>query len=89
MLQSAPISLRPKYQAILDKLNDIAKATDGLTAFISYKEFTTQFTDAVNGFDSVRHFDNIAGLNLKGLKLLIIFGYPKVSHSVLVKAPTA
>lgn len=86
MLQSAPLSIHPKHTSVLDKLNGFARATNGLTALISYKEFTTHFADAVKDFDIVKHFDDIAGLNLDGLKLLIIYGYPKVNHDILMNA---
>ena len=39
-LQDAPIGLTATAENRLAKLNDWAKQTDGLTAFISYKEFT-------------------------------------------------
>ena len=70
----------------LVKLNDWAKHTDGLTAFISYKEFTdTPFCEAVNGFDIVTHFDKVAGLNFDELKFLVVFGYPKVKHEIVIE----
>ena len=70
----------------LAKLNNWAKATDGLTAFISYKEFTEEpFGEAVNGFDDVKHFDDVAGLNFDDLKFLVVFGYPKVKHEIVVE----
>lgn len=84
-LQDAPIGLKPTAEKRLRKLNDSAKAADGLTAFISYKEFTEHLGDAVNGFDIVTHFDKVAGLNFDGLKFLVVFGYPKVKHEVVME----
>ena len=84
-LQEAPTGLTPTATQRLDKLNDWAKNTDGVTAFISYKEFTDEpFGEAVNEFDIVSHFDKVSGLNFDGLKFLVVFGYPKVSHAVVM-----
>ena len=56
-----------------------------MTAFISYKELASvPFLEHVNSFDIVTHFDKITGLNFKGLKLLVVFGCPKVKHEVLM-----
>ena len=85
-LQETPIGLTPTATQRLAKLNDWAKATDGKTAFVSYKEFTeAPFSEAVNGFDIVTHFDKVVGLNFKGLKYLVVFGYPKVKHEVVME----
>lgn len=84
-LQEAPIGLLPTAEKRLTKLNDWARSADGKTAFISYKEFTTQFQETLNGFDIVTHFDTIAGLNLDGLKYLVVFGYPKVKHEIVTE----
>ena len=85
-LQETPIGLIPTAENRLAKLNDWAKATEGLTAFISYKEFTeSPFSEAVNGFDIVSHFDKVTGLNFDGLKFLVVFGYPKVKHEVVME----
>ena len=84
-LQETPIGLTPTAENRLAKLNDWAKATEGLTAFISYKEFTeSPFSEVVNGFDIVSHFDKVTGLNFDGLKFLVVFGYPKVKHEVVM-----
>ena len=84
-LQEPPTGLKATAEKRLTKLNDWAKNTDGLTAFISYKEFTgSPFSDVVDGFDIVTHFDKVTGLNFKGLKLLVVFGCPKVKHEVLM-----
>jgi len=84
-LQQTPIGLTATAEKRLAKLNEWAKATEGLTAFISYKEFTeAPFSEAVNGFDIVTHFDKVAGLNFDGLKFLVVFGYPKVKHDVVM-----
>ena len=84
-LQETPTALTPTAENRLVKLNNWAKAIDGVTAFISYKEFTDDpFNDAVNGFDIVTHFDRVAGLNFDGLKFLVVFGYPKVNHDVVM-----
>ena len=84
-LQEPPTGLKATAKKRLTKLNDWAKNTDGLTAFISYKEFTgSPFSDVVDGFDIVTHFDKVTGLNFKGLKLLVVFGCPKVKHEVLM-----
>ena len=82
--QEDPIGLTPTAEKRLQKLNQWAKATDGRTAFISYKEFTQQFRETVDGFDIVTHFDKVAGLNFDGLKFLVVFGYPKVKHEVVM-----
>ena len=87
-LQSAPIGLTKTATRRLQKLNDWAKETEGLTAFISYKEFTDEtgaFAGVVDGFDVVTHFDKVAGLNFDGLKFLVVFGYPKVKHEVVME----
>ena len=85
-LQETPIGLTPTAETRIAKLNDWAKRTDGLTAFISYKEFTeSPFSEAVNGFDIVTHFDKVAGLNFDDLKFLVVFGYPKVKHEVVIE----
>ena len=85
-LQDAPIGLTPTAEKRIAKLNDWAKQTDGLTAFISYKEFTHDpFCEAVNGFDEVKHFHEMEGLNFDGLKFLVVFGYPKVDHDVVMQ----
>ena len=84
-LQEPPTGLKATAKKRLTKLNDWAKNTDGLTAFISYKEFTgSPFSDVVDGFDIVTHFDKVTGLNFKGLKLLVVFGCPKVKHEILM-----
>ena len=69
----------------IEKLNDYAKAVDGLSVFISYKEFTDdKFSGYVDNFDIVRNFDDVAGLNFDGLKLLVIYGTPKVNHLIVM-----
>ena len=85
-LQEEPTDLTATATKRLTKLNDWAKQADGLTAFISYKEFIrTPFSDSVNNFDIVTHFDEVKGLNFDGLKYLVIFGYPKVKHEIVIK----
>ena len=84
-IQETPLGLTPTAEKRLAKLNEWAKATTGKTAFISYKEFTEEFREAVNGFDIVTHFDKVAGLNFDGLKFLVVFGYPKVKHEVVME----
>ena len=85
-LQQTPTELTATALKRLAKLNEWAKTTEGLTAFISYKEFTqAPFSEAVNGFDEVKHFDSVAGLNFDGLKFLVVFGYPKVKHEVVIE----
>lgn len=84
-LQEKPTGLKKVAEKRLRKLNDWAKATDALTAFISYKEFTEDFAEVVSGFDIVTHFDKVAGLNFDGLKFLVVFGYPKVKHEEVMK----
>lgn len=85
ILQSDPIGLTPTAERRICKLNDWAKERDGLTAFISYKEFTESFKTHIDNFDVVTHFDKVAGLNFDGLKYLVIFGYPKVKHDVVME----
>ena len=87
-LQDAPLGLTATAEKRLAKLNDWAKTIDGVTAFISYKEFTqegTLFAEAVNGFDEVKHFHEIEGLNFDGLKFLVVFGYPKALHESITE----
>ena len=84
-LQEPPTGLKATAEKRLTQLNKWAKQEDGLTAFISYKEFTTEpFSKYVSGFDIVTHFDKVTGLNFKGLKYLVVFGCPKVKHEVLM-----
>ena len=84
-LQEAPTKLKETANQRLQHLNKWARATEGQTAFISYKEFTEEpFTDIVKDFDIVAHFDKIVGLNFDGLKFLVVFGYPKVKHEVVM-----
>ena len=84
-LQEPPTGLKATAEKRLTQLNKWAKQEDGLTAFISYKEFTTEpFSEYVSGFDIVTHFDKVTGLNFKGLKYLAVFGCPKVKHEVLM-----
>ena len=84
-LQETPIGLTATAENRLAKLNDWAKAVEGKTAFISYKEFIDEpFGEAVEGFDIVTHFDRVAGLNFDDLKFLVVFGYPKVKHEILM-----
>ena len=80
ILQEKPTQLKAKTLKRFSKLNDWARNTDGLTAFISYKDIAEDFTEHLDNFDIITHFDRIAGLNLDGLKLLVIYGYPKVNH---------
>ena len=76
-LQEEPTGLTPTAEKRLAKLNDWAQNTDGLTAFISYKEFTESLTEPVDGFDIVTHFDKVAGLNFDGLKFPCRVRIPK------------
>ena len=87
LLQEPPTGLKSTAEKRLRKLNEWAREQDGLTAFISYKEFTSAdpFTEHVNAFDIVTHFDKVAGLNFEGLKYLVVFGYPKVKHEILME----
>ena len=82
LLQEKPTGLKASAEKRLTKLNDWAKATDGLTAFITYKDFVTNkaLHKHVTGFDIVTHFDKVTGLNFDGLKYLVVFGHPKVNH---------
>ena len=87
-LQEQPIGLTPTAEKRLDKCNDWAKQVDGTTAFISFKEFTedgTPLAETVNEFDILTHFDKVAGLNFDGLKFLVVFGYPKVKHEIVME----
>ena len=80
ILQEKSVGLKAKTLKRFEKLNDWARNTDGLTAFISYKDIADDFTEHLDNFDVVTHFDRMAGLNLDGLKLLVVYGYPKVNH---------
>lgn len=84
-LQETPIGLTPTASKRLAKLNDWAKAVEGVTAFVSYKEFTEQFCEVVDGFNIVTHFDKVTGLNFTDLKFLVVFGYPKVKHEIVME----
>lgn len=83
-LQNEPTALTPKTVSRFQKFNDWAKSTDGVTCFISYREIVEVFRDTLDAFDVVMHFDRIAGLNLDGLKLLVVYGYPKVKNQVVI-----
>ena len=85
LLQEKPTGLTTTAEERLRKLNDWAADVEGLTAFISYKEFTETFTETVSNFDIVTHFDKVSGLNFDGLKYLVVFGYPKVKHEVVME----
>ena len=84
ILPSDPIGLTATAERRISQLNEWAKSIDGLTAFISYKEFTDTFSSDLDNFDTVTHFDKVAGLNFDGLKYLVVFGYPKVKHDVVM-----
>lgn len=85
ILQEKPIGVTPMATKRLAKLNDWAAQVDGKTVFISYKEFTeAPFSEFVSNFDVVTHYDKVAGLNFDGLQYLVIFGYPKVDHQVVM-----
>ena len=84
LLQEKTTGLTTTAEERLRKLNDWAADVEGITAFISYKEFTETFTEAVCNFDIVTHFDKVSGLNFEGLKFLVIFGYPKVRHEDVI-----
>ena len=84
ILQQKPTGLTSLAIERLAKINDWAKQTDGLTGFISYKDLADDFCEHLDGFDVITHFDRVAGLNFEGLKLLVVFGYPKVSHEVVM-----
>ena len=84
ILQQKPTGLTSLAIERLAKINDWAKQTDGLTGFISYKDLADDFSEHLDGFDVITHFDRVAGLNFEGLKLLVVFGYPKVSHEVVM-----
>lgn len=81
-LQTAPMALTTTAEKRFEKLNNYAKNINGTSLFISYKDIaeTQAFKDRLNAFDIVTHFDRIAGLNIKDLGLLVIYGYPKVRH---------
>ena len=85
LLQENPTGLTQTASERITKLNGWAKREDGRTAFISYKDFTELFQDTLDGFDTVTHFDKVAGLNFDGLKFLVVFGYPKVKHEVVME----
>ena len=80
-----PTGLKPSAAARIEKLNAWAAEAEGVTAFVSFKEFTEDFSDVVKSFDIVTHFDKVAGLNFDGLKYLVVFGYPKIDHSAVMK----
>lgn len=84
-LQENPVGLTKTATVRITKLNEWARAIEDKTAFISYKEFTEQFREKVDGFDIVTHFDTVAGLNFDGLKFLVVFGYPKVKHKIVME----
>ena len=84
ILQQKPTGLTSLAIERLAKINDWAKQTDGLTGFISYKDLADDFCEHLDGFDVITHFDRVAGLNFEGLKLLVVFGHPKVSHEVVM-----
>ena len=87
-LQSAPIGLTPTTEKRFQKLNRLAQETQGVKVFISYKDIadTPAFREKLNAFDIVTHFDRVEGLNIDNLSLLVVYGYPKVSHQVVMNA---
>ena len=87
-LQSAPIALTTTAEKRFEKLNNYAKNINRTSLFISYKDIADiqAFKDRLNAFDIVTHFDRIAGLNIKDLGLLLIYGYPKVRHQDVLDA---
>ena len=86
LYQCKPTGISPKHAARIDKLNAFARETDGLSLFVSYKEFQTHFPEVVKDFDYVKNFDEISGLNIEGLKRLVIYGMPKASLDVVMPA---
>lgn len=86
LLQTAPTGLTAITEKRFEKLNNLAQNTEGVSVFISYKDIadTPAFRDKLNVFDVVTHFDRVEGLNIENLKLLVIYGYPKVSHKVVM-----
>ena len=85
LLQTKPTGLTETASPRIEKLNQWAKQIDGKTAFISYKEFTDIFSEHLNNFDVISHFDKVTGLNFKNLAFLVVFGYPKVKHDVIME----
>lgn len=86
LFQEPPIGLTATAEKRIQKLNNWGKQTDGLTAFISFKEFTeAPFREYVDNFDEVKHFDDVSGLNFKGLKLLVVFGSPKAKFEAVIE----
>ena len=83
-LRETPVALKPKTLKRFEKANAFAKQTIGLAVFISYKDIADNFQDTLPYFDVITHFDKMAGLNLEGLELLIVYGYPKVKHEVVM-----
>lgn len=79
------VALKGTAKERLAKLNAWAAQEKGLTAFISFKEFTDSFKENVSNFDIITHFDKVAGMNFDGLKFLVVFGYPKVKHEVVIE----
>ena len=84
ILQSEPTGFTSTAEKRIAKVNEWAKDVDGLSVFISYKDIADNFTEALDNFDVVTHFDKVAGLNIDGLKYLVVFGYPKVKHDVVM-----
>ena len=85
-LQSVPTGLTPTTDKRFQKFNQLAQDTQGETVFISYKDIadTPAFREKLNAFDLVTHFDRVQGLNIDNLSLLVVYGYPKVSHQVVM-----
>lgn len=83
-LQAKPTGITAKSLERFEKLNDWAGSITGVTCFISYKEIAEMFDVHLDNFDVVTHFDRMAGLNLEGLTYLVVYGYPKVKHEVVI-----
>ena len=83
-LQHNPTALKAKTLRCFEKMNSWARLVDGISCFISYKDITENFSEPLSDFDVVTHFDKIAGLNLDGLVFLVVYGYPKVKHEVVI-----
>lgn len=84
--------LKEKAIALLEKLCEFAENTDKKSVFTSWKEFTDPDSPIAEhnivkrlqaAFDSVSHYDIVAGQNFDGYRVFVNLGYPKVDPYVV------
>lgn len=91
----AVIGLTPSATKDLEQICRLAErhiaAGNPLPVFISYKDFTESpivdlpIVQRMHGCLQVKHFDLTRGLNFQGVKVFIIYGYPKSARPDVVQ----